>query len=104
MIRIVNKYKRDPKLQGIGIDVYCGRPTAVGNPFSIKECGGRDAACDAYQEYFDKKVAAKDDVAFMDELRAIYRLARKGDVNLVCFCAPKRCHTETIKAFVESHL
>ena len=100
MIRIVNKYRRNSRLEGI--DVYCGRPSILGNPFNM-QIMSRDQSCDKYQEYFDAKIKAKDP-AFMSGLRNIYKLAKKGDVNLVCFCAPKRCHTESIKAFLDQYM
>ena len=100
MIRIVNKYKRNQSLGGI--DVYCGRPSILGNPFNMQSMS-RDASCDAYAEYFDAKINAKDP-AFMQELRKLYVMAKKDDINLVCFCAPKRCHTETIKAFLDQYI
>ena len=40
----------------------------------------------------------------LNELRKIYRLAKKYDIALGCWCYPKRCHSETIKRFIESYL
>lgn len=79
------------------------RTTVVGNPFPMhnKSQEERDRVCDAYQEYFNKKVADKTDKAFMDYLRVIYKATQSGPVALACWCAPLRCHGETIKAFIE---
>lgn len=38
------------------------------------------------------------------ELNRLYNLARKGDLTLVCHCAPKRCHGEVIKAVLDAKL
>ena len=82
---------------------YIGRGSPLGNPFVAKSEADRDAVCDQYQAWFDCKVEAGDE-RVMNELRRLYRLAKKGDLVLGCFCAPKRCHGETIKAFLEKYL
>lgn len=85
--------------RGTPRSVYIGRGSIFGNPF--KE-GTRDENCDAYQEYFDKRV--KEDEAFKEALRQLWRRGKqKGELKLACFCAPKRCHGDTIKAFLEKH-
>ena len=82
---------------------YIGRGSPLGNPFVMKSEADRDAVCDQYQAWFDRKVKNGDE-RVMNELRRLYRLAKKGDLVLGCFCAPKRCHGETIKAFLEKYL
>ena len=37
----------------------------------------------------------------LKELDMIKTAAEKGDVHLVCFCAPQRCHCETIKEYCD---
>ena len=62
--------------------------------------------CDKYEEWFNGKVV-ENDTKVMEELRRLYRLAiteEPNDVNLVCFCAPKRCHGDTIARFLNRHL
>lgn len=82
--------------------VYVGRPSPLGNPFYMADESHRDEVCDKYQVWFDRKVEAKDP-AVMRELRRIFRLGREGDVKLVCFCAPRRCHADTIARFLNSY-
>ncbi len=98
MIRIVNKYK--PITGHSATTVYCGRPTVLSNKFST---GTRDENCDKFQEWFDEQVEVRNP-AVMAELRRLWLIAKNGDLHLQCFCAPKRCHTESIKAFLDSHL
>ena len=31
-------------------------------------------------------------------------LIKEHDICLACWCAPKRCHAETIKKFIEKYL
>ena len=82
--------------------VRIDRQTPVGNPFYMHNEAERDTVCDQYKEYFNRKITEKTDTMFLDYLRTIYKLALQKPVALACWCAPKRCHGETIKAFIES--
>lgn len=84
--------------------IYIGRGSPLGNPFAMKGMSQdeRDRVCDAYIIWFDTKVKERDPVV-MDELRRIYLLAKNEPITLGCFCAPKRCHGETIKSFLDEH-
>ena len=102
MIEVVNlKQLKDVK---DGIVIRVDRKSVLGNPFYMHDESERDKVCDEYQTYFDKKVNEKTDENFMNELRRIYKLAKHNKVYLACWCAPKRCHAETIKAFIEQYL
>lgn len=69
--------KREP------FDVYIGRPSKWGNPFTVEE-HGRDGAVDAYAEWIKTQPEL---LAALPELR--------GRV-LGCWCAPKRCHGDVL--------
>ena len=100
MIRIVNlrNYKATANETLIRVD----RSTVVGNPFPMHAETQRNEVCDKYEAYFNNIIAhPEDNKEFMDYLRNIYRVAKQTDVALGCWCAPKRCHAETIKAFIE---
>lgn len=76
MPRVLNKLKDHiPKSA-----VYCGRPSRWGNPFPMRHESERDHVCDR----FEREVLPYLDVT---ELRG---------KDLVCFCAPKRCHCDSI--------
>ena len=60
--------------------IYCGRGSPYGNPYQIGKDGDRDEVCDK----FEKNILSGLDVS---SLRGF---------NLVCFCAPKRCHCDPI--------
>lgn len=96
-IEIVNVYKAKP-------DFYCGRGSALGNPFRLedtKDNAQRDYVCEQYHIYFYEQVVVKRNQSMLRELTAIKRkLENNGTVKLGCFCAPKRCHCETIKEYV----
>ena len=76
MPRVLNKH-RDVIPKGA---VYCGRPSPWGNPFIIGKHGDRDTVCDR----FEREILPTLDVS---ELRG---------KDLVCYCAPERCHCDAI--------
>ena len=105
VLNVVNK--RTHVAQAGTVDVYCGRGSVLGNPYTHKEgtkaqfiMESRDEAVDAYREYFAKQMVSND--AFVKEMRRIYKIARNQEVNLVCYCAPLRCHCNVIRSFILS--
>jgi hypothetical protein len=70
--------------------VYIGRGSALGNPYVIGEHGDRDAVCDQYEDWLDYKIS-QGDPAIITALRGL-----TTDSNLVCSCAPARCHGHSI--------
>lgn len=105
MITVVNKYKHTPTEN----DVYIGRGSVLGNPFtSIKDkqtkaefiCDSREESVESFRKYIEEKIASKDK-KICDELNKIYKMPQ---VNLVCFCKPKSCHGDIIKTLIESKL
>lgn len=80
--------------------VYIGRPSPLGNPFVMKNEAERDRVCDAYEAWFEAQVKLKTPEV-MQELRKLYKLSKQGHVVLGCYCAPKRCHGDTIKRWLE---
>ena len=85
-MKVVNKYKHIKTTD----DVYIGRGSVFGNPFKISDSMSRDQVCDAHMEWLQS-----DD---SDAIRARASIDA-GDLdgkNLVCFCAPHRCHGENL--------
>lgn len=107
-IKVVNKRKH---VAGAN-DFYIGRGSPLGNPFTHREleetlaqykCDTREEAIAGYEKYIEDKIR-KRDVKVCDELNRIFIAAKKGDVNLVCYCKPKSCHGDTIKRIIEEKL
>lgn len=70
-------------------DVYIGRPSKWGNPFSIGLDGSRTEVIERYLEYIlgnEKLMEA------LPELRG---------KRLGCWCAPSPCHGDILKALCE---
>lgn len=82
-------------------DVRVDRSHVLGNPFQMQHESQRDKVCDAYKEWFNKKLDTADKPV-VDALHELNDIGEKhGKLNLFCWCAPKRCHAETIKEYLE---
>jgi len=107
MITVVNKHRHVPTEN----DEYIGRGSCLGNPYTslmIKTkakyvCESREESIKKCDFYLREKIRLKDP-EICAALNKIYLKAKKGDVNLVCFCAPKSCHGDIIKKIIEEKL
>lgn len=100
-INIVNKSTHAPTDR----DIYVGRGSAFGNPFTSRkledtkaefQANSREEAVEKYEAYLEMqlKLKQRNVVNGLDEM---IDMLRGGDINLVCYCAPKKCHAEVIK-------
>lgn len=65
--------------------IIVDRSSVWGNPFYMHEEKSRDSVCDAFEKYARERAA--NDMNWLAPLRG---------KNLACWCAPKRCHAETL--------
>ena len=73
------------------------------NPYYMRSEEERDEVCEKYNDYFTMQAFHNE--AFTDALRKLYKIAKQyGRLELFCWCAPKRCHGETIKKFLMKYL
>lgn len=105
MITVVNKKKHVPTVD----DIYIGRPTIIGNQWSHLSRGKaevqvatREDAVECYRDWLPK--AYVEDIKVRAYIDKIIEKASTEDVNLVCWCAPKACHGDVVKEFVEKAL
>jgi hypothetical protein len=127
LIKILNGSKQVTNFPD-GLAVWCDRRSALGNPFELSGEESRDDVCDAYQDYFDAVLAGRlpsvvaVEIAksrkshlsrswrrpthseFMAELDRLELLAKDGPIGLGCWCHPKRCHCDTIAAYLMDKL
>lgn len=82
-----------------GAIIYCGRGSLLGNPYVMKDKSEaeRNRVCNLYEANFPSQPQEA-------ECQRIAGYARSMPVFLECFCAPKRCHAETVKLRVEEIL
>ena len=98
MIRIKNlRFEKMEKEYDVRVD----RRSILGNPYYMHSEEERDEVCEKYKAYFYKKI--EEDMNFKTEIDRLANIYRKyGQLNLFCWCAPKRCHAETIKEYLEN--
>ena len=81
--------------------IYCGRGSALGNPFFMHNENQRDSVCEQYKEWFYQQVDESGFLSFIEDydvklnpqmimLRSIFHKAQEGHVNLGCYCAPRK--------------
>ena len=65
-------------------DVYIGRPSDWGNPFSIGKDGDRNEVIRKYREWI------------MEQPNLLKKLPELKDKILACWCAPQACHGDVL--------
>jgi len=89
----VGHIKKD---KGIRVDTWSGSP--LGNPY-YKE--PRETSIPKYRRWLWEKMQDPGS-AQSEALQTLIRLYKQtGELTLLCWCAPKRCHAEVIKAALE---
>ncbi len=76
MPKVYNKHHKDAPAEA----VYVGRGSPWGNPFQMFDASQRDAVCDRFEQ----------------EILPTLDVAPLRGKDLVCFCAPKRCHADAL--------
>jgi hypothetical protein len=81
--------------------IYVGRPSPLGNPFAMQGEATSAAVIQAYEDWLAEQLLDPSSPASI-EIYRLSELARKQDVCLVCWCAPKACHADSIKRTIEA--
>jgi hypothetical protein len=98
MIEIMNMRSTKPSQP---YDVKIDRTGPLGNSFYMRSEAQRNAVCDQYAEWLISQISHKNQKV-CTELNRLYELHRQYEqLRLFCWCAPKRCHGESIKAALE---
>lgn len=96
MIHISTKWE-----PATGKAFYVGRGSALGNPFRMYDESQRNEVCDKFNAYLRQKIA-EHDRDILTALRTLHsHILLFGEVTLQCYCAPRRCHAESIKNVLE---
>lgn len=80
--------------------VYIGRPSPLGNPFKIGPGCSRDDAVKKYARHLIAKMLT--DNAVSREMNRLMTLLEEGDITLVCYCKPNRCHGDMIAQYMKT--
>ena len=111
-IQVVNK-RQLHHLHG-GKNVYIGRGnrhmkgSPLGNPFKMKCETDRDYVVEQYDAWLTNEMKNQDSPA-RKELYRLVQIAQQNDsqrqpMNLICWCAPKRCHGDIVKMKILNEL
>lgn len=71
--------------------IYVGRPSPWGNPYEIGRDGTREQVLEYYRTHLE--ACLDHNPYFLDELR---------DKDLVCWCAPERCHADILLEYANA--
>ena len=75
-----------------GLYVRCDRFSDFGNPFEMDKDGDRDKVCDNYEQHY---------LPFKPSIhKQLLKLKGKA---LGCWCAPLRCHCDTLIQLIDAH-
>ncbi len=85
--RVVNKYKEP-------FDVYIGRGSVWGNPFTVQQYG-RELCIAMYSTYIQERL--NNEPELVTQL-----LALKGK-TLGCYCKPKPCHGDILVRLIQQY-
>jgi hypothetical protein len=73
-------------------DIYCGRPSKWGNPFSIGKDGTRKEVIEKYRQFLLEHPQLLED---------LHELEGK---TLGCWCSPKPCHCDVLIELVQKRI
>lgn len=90
MTRVVNKYKEE-------YDVYIGRGSPWGNPFSHK----KDTLAECVVDSVEEAIIAYE-MWIQTQPRLMSTLSELKGKRLGCFCKPKPCHGDVLVRLVEA--
>ena len=78
--------------------VYVGRPTILGNPYTLQAYTRTDAIAQ-YRIWLRQQWPLQGEV-HAALLQLAHRYKADGQLTLICWCAPQRCHAEVIREAV----
>ena len=88
-------------MAGVPNSLALGRPSPLGNPFPMQGEAIRAAVIRDYEDWLAEQLLDPSSPASR-EIERLAEMARKQDLCLVCFCAPKACHADIIKRTIEA--
>jgi uncharacterized protein DUF4326 len=102
MILVVNIKKHIPDYTAA---VYIGRKmpgrpaSPLANLYKIKRESERPEALNRYRLWLEQQMQS--DTPARAEIQRLAEIAKRTDLLLLCWCAPKPCHGDVVKEFIE---
>lgn len=106
MIYVANKRTFHDQMHA-GDVVYIGRTNCgipgspLGNPFKPSD-NSPEARAVCIEQYRAWLLSQPKNSNAWHELRRLKSLARRGDLYLLCWCAPQSCHGDIVKTVIEA--
>ena len=93
----ISNIRQNPKGEYIGREnkTYGVRESPLANPFPLTRESERDGVIEDYREWLEKSLTEDFVRTEIERLKKIY--LDTGELNLVCWCFPRRCHGEVIR-------
>lgn len=106
MIRVVSKRKGGTEAEDGEYVIDVCRPHPLGNPYTFRH-GDRDTICDLYESWlhdvYSLGLKCATGPKVFNAINNIAARHKAGErIALRCWCAPKRCHAESIKRLAEA--
>lgn len=81
-----------------------GQASPLANPFPMTATDTRDDVCEKYDNWIKGKIKEGDPlvVGALGDLIRLYKA--QGHLTLLCWCAPHRCHCDTVKRIILKNL
>jgi len=107
-IEVINIHSTIVPTDGVYIYIGRGKTSVLGNPFTHKRDGtlaqyyvpNREMAISGYETYLEESYRNNEE--FKKRIDEIYDFYSHGSkIYLGCFCAPKSCHGDIIKKYIE---
>lgn len=93
-IKVVSKRNLNPELGWS--DVYVGRPSALGNPFMMKNESERSLVISQYRKWLWAEINNESSKARAELFKLASRVKSGEKVRVVCWCNPLPCHGDII--------
>lgn len=87
-------YVRNARTSADGVRV--DRSTPLGNPAKMRGEFDRDRVCDFYAAWIEEQIQQRNPEVCTALNQLFLQLMRKGELSLLCWCSPKRCHAESV--------
>lgn len=102
MIRVVNIKNFDGKGEYIGRACYGKKASPLANDHKIGRDGGREEVLEKYWVDLLEKLADVESEQTKEMLRLKKILDDTGELILICWCVPLRCHGHIIATILEN--
>jgi len=99
-IKVINK--RTATKEEMASAIYVGRPSALGNPWTLRKDEDPGSTLEKYKAWLNLQWKTKNPRV----VSALKRLAQSykdnGELTLACWCAPNPCHADIIAKAVQN--